>query len=80
MEQKVIQVGNSFAVTLPRDFVKKKNLKAGQKVFVEADADMDMVQIRTNNRAVVSLTPEFKHWLDRVTEEYEHAIKELAKR
>ena len=79
-ELKVRKIGNSLGVTLPSSFVKEKRLKAGQKVFVEADSDMDMVQIRSESNRRLSITPEFKQWLDDVSEKYEDVIKELAKR
>lgn len=78
MEQKVIKVGNSLAVTLPRHFIKERRIKPGQMVFVEADADLDLMQIKTKNGKVLSLTPEFKQWLDQVSTKYEKTIKELA--
>ncbi len=80
MQQTVIQVGNSLAVTLPRHFVKSRKVKPGQKVFVEADSEIDLVQVRTKSAPVSSLTPEFKKWLDEFTKEHEDVIKELAKR
>lgn len=79
MEQAVIKVGNSLAVTVPRQFVKSRKLRAGQKVFVEADSELDLVQIRTQS-GPSSLTTEFKQWLDEVSSKYEDTIKELAKR
>lgn len=78
MLQTVIQVGNSLAVTIPRAFVKASKIKAGQKVFVEADPDLELVQMRVKNGATVSLTPEFKQWLDEVTTKHAKTIKELA--
>ncbi|MBI2268565.1 MAG: AbrB/MazE/SpoVT family DNA-binding domain-containing protein [Candidatus Blackburnbacteria bacterium] len=79
MQQTVIKVGNSLAVTVPRHFVKGRKLRPGQKVFVEADPELDLVQIRTRSR-ISSLTGEFKEWLDEVSKKYESAIKELAKK
>lgn len=80
MLQKVIQVGNSLAVTIPRDFIKAQRLKAGHQVFVEADSDLDLVQVRTKSDRKSSLTPEFKAWLDKTTDKHAATIKELAKK
>lgn len=80
MEQSVIKVGNSLAVTLPKRFVKGRKVKAGQKIFVEDDVELGLVQIRAKNVKKLSLTPEFKEWLDEVSVKYEGLIKELAKR
>lgn len=79
MQQKVIQIGNSLGVTIPREFVKANKLRAGQKVFVESDSDLDLVQVSLKNH-VPSLTPEFKQWFDKISVKYAKTIKELAKR
>lgn len=80
MEQTVIKVGNSLAVTLPKHYVNARKLKAGQKIFVDADAKADKVEIYTKKTSVSALTPEFKQWLDEMTEKYSDVMKELAKR
>ena len=80
MQQTVIQVGNSLAVTLPAAFVKASNLKAGQKVFVEADAEMDLMQIKTQSQKGTTLTPEFYQWLKKINATYKNALTELAKK
>lgn len=39
--QKIMKVGNSFAVTIPRPFMKKHQLKAGSAVFPKmSDGDI----------------------------------------
>ncbi len=80
VQQKVIKVGNSLAVTLPKEFVKSSHIKAGQQVLVEADPQQDVIQIRTKEGSEPSLTPEFKKWLDGISTKYESLIKELAKK
>ena len=45
MEQTIIKVGNSLAVTLPANFVKEKKLKAGQKVVVRQDLEADALVV-----------------------------------
>lgn len=80
MEQKIIQVGNSLAVTLPTKFAKARKLKAGQKVYVEADPEIDTIYVKTKSNGTPTLTPEFKQWLDKVSFKYENVIKELAKK
>lgn len=75
-----MQVGNSLAITLPKHFVKARKLKAGQKVFVDADPSVDILQVRTNGKISSTLTPEFKQWLDKITKKYGDTIRELAKK
>ena len=80
MEQTIMQVGNSLAITLPKHFVKARKLKAGHKVFVDADPSVDTLQVRTNGKTPSSITPEFKKWLDEFTEDHADVLQELAKR
>jgi len=80
MLQTVMQVGNSLAVTLPKQFVDGKKIKAGQKVLVDADIDLSVVQIRTENSVSPKLTPEFKQWLDKFNSRYKKGLTELAKK
>lgn len=80
MEQTVMQVGNSLAVTLPKQFVDAKKIKAGQKVLVDADNDLSMVQIRTKNSKAPKVTPEFKQWLDGFNTRYKTGLTELAQK
>jgi len=79
MIQNIIQVGNSLAITLPAQFVKKAGYKAGDKIIVEHDAERKMAVIMPRKMEGRShLTPEFYEWLDRTSKRYEKAIIELA--
>lgn len=80
MEKTVIQVGNSLAITLPSEYVKAKKIKAGQKVYIDANQALDFVQIRTTGGATSGLTPEFFEWLNRFNKKYKNALTELAKK
>ena len=81
MQQKVIQVGNSLAVTLPSTFVKSQKVKAGQSVFIETSDTLGLVQVRTSSGGASSgLTPEFFSWLKKFNAKYKDALTELAKK
>lgn len=80
MEQTVIKVGNSLAVTIPSSFVKAKKLKAGQKIYVHADPSQDIIFVRTTKKNIANVTPEFKKWLEEINLRYGEAFRELAKR
>ena len=43
MLQKVIKVGNSVAITLPKDFLDNAKVKAGDRVHVEVDKSTDVM-------------------------------------
>lgn len=83
MEQKVIQVGNSLAVTLPAGFVKDKNLKAGQKVIVRQDLEVGALVVASLDsiaKRATGITPDFLNWLEKFNNKYKSALTELAKK
>ena len=81
MLQKIIQVGNSAAVTIPKDFLKTSRLKVGDSVIVNIDADVSEVSIRPRDVSKrLPLKPKFLHWLDEFMAEYRPVLEELAKK
>lgn len=79
MLQTLIKVGNSLAVTVPKSFIRSLKLRAGQKVFVDADESLDLMQVKTQTGQFTGLTPEFKEWLDGISKKYKRVIRELAR-
>lgn len=80
MLQKIIRVGNSLAVTLPRQFTDEAKYHAGDMVHVETDASIKSVYVRpSTSTQTPGLTPEFKTWLDDVVKNEADIIKSLAK-
>lgn len=81
MFQKIIQVGNSAAVTIPKDFLKNFRLKVGDRVVVQVNPDIAEISIRPQEaKKRISLKPEFLRWLNKFIAEYRPALKELAKK
>lgn len=83
MLQKIIQVGNSYAVTIPKDFVREAKLKSGQAIRVETDVDLATLTVqplRVSRMQKGNLTPEFLSWLKKFNARYKDALKELAKK
>ena len=82
MIQKVIQVGNSYAITIPRDFVKEAKLKAGQKIRVDEDYESKTLTVQPIDASLKTgnLTPEFLSWLKKFNAKYKDVLKELAKK
>jgi antitoxin component of MazEF toxin-antitoxin module len=82
--QSIFQVGNSHAVAIPSHLMKELNLKKGQKVTVDKTPDDTAVIIRPISKKANAkihtsgLTPEFKAWLDDVTQKEKQVIKDLA--
>ena len=83
MEQTVIQVGNSLAITLPANFVKDKKIKAGQKILVRQDMQVDALVVASSNalfKKASGITPDFLDWLEKFNKKYKTALTELAKK
>lgn len=81
MIQKVIQVGNSLALTIPKSFVDKTGFKAGDEIYVQQDPDSKSLIITTKYQAKkMKLSPELFSWLNDMEEKYSDAIKELAQK
>lgn len=83
MEQTVIKVGNSLAVTLPSNFVRERKLKAGQKVLVRQDMEINAIVVAPADKDFKErsgITPEFLDWLERFNKKYRTALTELAKK
>jgi len=81
MLQKILQVGNSLAITLPKDFTQSSRYKKGEEVIVETDSASGMLLMKPKTYTErLNLTPEFYQWLDQTSKKYEEVIKELARR
>jgi len=79
MTQKIIQVGNSAAVTIPKPFLQKIKLSIGDEVEVESDQDLKLVIIRPKGvSAQTKITPEFKNWLDSFIKKNQKTLQKLS--
>ena len=84
MLQKIIKVGNSLGITLPREFVKQSNLMAGQKVTTSTDATTGILQLQTKDKSSdkllrASLSPEFIKRVDSFIKQHKPALEKLSK-
>jgi len=70
MIQKIIRVGNSVAVTIPKKVIEEKNLKVGQL------AEVDIQPVKKTRKT--TLTPAFLEWVDKYIEKNRPALEELA--
>ncbi|MEK7502433.1 MAG: AbrB/MazE/SpoVT family DNA-binding domain-containing protein [Patescibacteria group bacterium] len=77
MLQKVIKVGNSAAVTIPKYFLEKSSMKIGDKVFVEFDEETNMIVI--SPKSFKGITPEFIKYTNDYIKRNRKALEELAK-
>lgn len=82
MLQKIIQVGNSLAVTIPRSFIEQAKWKVGQKVMVLEETDPEMLTIQPQQviSTKAGLTPEFLKWLKKFNAKHKDVLATLAKK
>lgn len=78
MEQKIIQIGNSWGIILPKTLAEKVGLRLGKKVFIQEDATSSGLVLNTSGRIDSSITAEFVRILKNVNKRYGKALKELA--
>lgn len=78
MEQKIIRIGNSIGITLPKKITDKLGLKPGNKVNVEKDPSGDDIIISKSGNKASSITPGFLNVLNRVNKRYQKALQKLA--
>lgn len=81
MLQKIIQVGNSLAVTIPSAFAETSGWKAGEKVLVTEDTELEILRIEQTKTTVKNgVTPEFYNWLKKFNARYKYVLEELSKK
>ncbi len=88
MTQKIIKVGNSLAVTLPAEDVRRLQLRPGLEIGVKYDEEevifrVDLKPKKGNLRGKVAKThvsPKFEAWANKFINENIDLFKELAHR
>lgn len=77
MIQKVLKVGTSAAVTIPKKSLKELGLKIGDLVTVSIDTKKRTVVIEASQKEV---DQELLHWTDSFIKRYRPALDALAKK
>ena len=80
MERKLVQIGNSLAVTLPSEVVKEFKLKKGQEVDVSVHPTTGAVTVRPGVREFEDgkVTKRFRSLADKLIERRSKLYKKLA--
>ena len=78
MTQKLLKVGSSAAVTIPKKSLKELGLKIGDEVIVDVDSHKKRVVIERAGKAIVK--KDTIDWADRFIERYRSALEALAKK
>ncbi len=77
MVQKVIVVGNSLAVTIPKDSAEKLRIKAGDKVEVSAHPSTGVLTIRTERKRS-TVNPDVVTWTNAFIDKNRKLLQRLA--
>ncbi len=79
MQQKIIKVGNSLAVTIPKSFLTKHNLKAGDTLVINSQKDQPVISLFASEKAAAKYVPgEFVDMVDKFTHKNLPLLKKLA--
>ncbi len=76
MTQKVLKVGSSAVVTLPKKSLKELGIKIGDEVRVDVDVKKRRVVVEPARK----IDTELLEWTDRFIERYRPALEALAKK
>lgn len=76
--QKLYKNGNSIAVTIPKELLKKYNLRDGTEVVVD-DREGIVINSKKNN-SVASVDSKFARMVDEFMNDHQDVLEKLAKR
>lgn len=76
MTQKVLKVGSSAAVTIPKEVLREFGLRIGDRVQVETDKKRKVVMVKP----LVVVEQELVDWTDAFIKKYRTALIALAKK
>jgi putative addiction module antidote len=82
MQQKIIQIGNSTGIIIPKALLDQVGLQAGNEVEIQEDqATKSLTIVKKGTKIKVSsINAHFLHVLDKVNKNYSSALKELAEK
>ena len=79
MAQKVIVVGNSLAVTIPKDSAERLRIKAGDKVEVSAHPSAGVLTMRLEGKRK-SVDPDVITWTNAFIDKNRKLLERLAEK
>jgi putative addiction module antidote len=82
MKKRIIKIGNSAGVILPKEVREEAGLKLGDNVAIAYSSQEEGVVIgkQENKKNNSPITPEFHDWLKRFNKRHKKALSELAKK
>lgn len=82
MQQKIIQIGNSTGIIIPKSLLDQVGLQAGNEVEIQENQATNSLNIVKKGAIIKasSINAHFLHVLDKVNKNYSSALKELAEK
>jgi putative addiction module antidote len=82
MTQKIIQIGNSTGIIIPKALLDVLGLHPGTEVNVESDLQSNSLIIQDAKKAknASAISPHFLKVLEKINVEYDGALRELAQK
>ncbi len=82
MTQKLIQIGNSTGIIIPKALLELLGVQSGNEVRIERDVTTNSLIIHNADNPIKksSLSPHFLSVLEKVNNDYGDALKELAQK
>ena len=80
MIYKLIKIGNSVGITLPKKLLSLLNLQQGEEVFVETDLKSKSIIIRSMIIAKNEVNKDVVSGMKKFTKRYSKALKNLSKK
>ncbi len=79
MAQKVIQIGSSIGVTIPKDMAEQMKIHVGDAVEVKINqAEGSLSVVPTTHKRKASVDRELVDWIEDAIERYRPALEALA--
>lgn len=80
MTQKIIQIGNSTGIIIPKKVLDQLGLKPGNEVSIDQNLTDKTLTIMKKGRKIKQtlITPEFLTLIEKVNKNYGQSLKELA--
>lgn len=78
MLQKIIQIGNSFGITLSKQLLENVNLKAGDIVHVDKNEASNTLIISSKKNPLKGMSPDIVEWTQKFISKNRQALEELA--
>lgn len=80
MELKVIQIGNSGGVIIPRETRRELGIRIGEKVSADLEGSKLVISNPKRRKKIAGVDAKFAKIVDEFMDEHEDVLKELASR